>query len=151
MGRGRGEDRDFLESPRERLDEIQQKALDLVLGLDDSPPRFRSVWKKEESRALQLSRPKIEVKINNQTVDAATIIDVFAYDKTGLLYKIVKKIYALGLDVTNSRVSTYAHQVIDVFYVTDELGNKIRNKNQIQIIRKEILQAVTEFLESDKI
>ncbi len=145
------EDRDFLESPRERLDEIQQKALDLVLGLDDAPPRFRSVWKKEESRALQLSRPKIEVKINNQTVDAATIIDVFAYDKTGLLYKIVKKIYALGLDVTNSRVSTYAHQVIDVFYVTDELGNKIRNKNQVQIIRKEILQAVTEFLESDNI
>lgn len=143
------EDREFSVTPPERLEEIRQKARDLVLGLDDSPPRFRSVWKKEDSPALKLSRPKIEVKINNQTVDTATIIDVFAYDKTGLLYKIVKKIYRLGLDVTYARVSTYAHQVIDVFYVTDELGNKIRNKNQIQIIRKEILEAVTEFLEKD--
>jgi [protein-PII] uridylyltransferase len=143
------EDLELTETPPERLKEIQKRARDLVLGLDDEPPRFRKVWKKEETRAVQLSRPKIEVKINNQTVGTATIIDVFAYDKTGLLYKIVKKIYRLGLDVTYARVSTYAHQVIDVFYVTDELGNKIRNKNQIQIIRKEILQAVTQFLESD--
>ena len=87
------------------------------------------------------------MKINNQTVDNATIIDVFAYDKPGLLYQIVKKIYRLGLDVTYARISTYAHQVIDVFYVTDEQGNKIRNKNQIQIIRKEVLKAVMDFLE----
>ena len=88
---------------------------------------------------MRLSRPPIQVKIDNQTVDTATIIDVFAYDKPGLLYKIVKKIFRLGLDVTYARIATYAHQVIDVFYVTDELGNKIRNKNQIQFIRKEIL------------
>jgi len=141
------EDQEYQQSPPERLAEIQRRARDLVLGIDDSPPRFRSVWKKADSRALRLSRPKIAVKINNQTVDTATIIDVFAYDKTGLLYQIVKKIYRLGLDVTYARVSTYAHQVIDVFYVTDELGNKIRNKNQIHIIRREILDAVTEFLE----
>ncbi len=96
---------------------------------------------------MRLSRPPIQVKIDNQTVDTATIIDVFAYDKPGLLYKIVKKIFRLGLDVTYARIATYAHQVIDVFYVTDESGNKIRNKNQIQLIRKEILRAVTGFLE----
>jgi [protein-PII] uridylyltransferase len=141
------EDQDYQQPPPERLAEIEQRARDLVLGIDDAPPRFRSVWKKADSRALRLSRPKIEVKINNQTVDTATIIDVFAYDKPGLLYQIVKKIHRLGLDVTYARVSTYAHQVIDVFYVTDEQGNKIRNKNQIQIVRREILAATTEFLE----
>jgi [protein-PII] uridylyltransferase len=143
------EDPKFSRTPEDRLKEIEDRARNVVQGLDVSRPHFSKTWQKAESLAVRLSRPKIEVKINNQTVDHATIIDVFAYDKTGLLYKIVKQIYALGLDVIYSRVSTYAHQVIDVFYVTDSLGNKIRNKNQIQIIRKELLRAVKEFLEAD--
>jgi [protein-PII] uridylyltransferase len=80
-------------------------------------------------------------------VGSATIIDVFAYDKTGLLYTLAKKLYRLGLDVTYARLSTYAHQVIGVFYVTDEQGNKIRNRNQLQIIKKEVRQATKDFLE----
>ena len=51
--------------------------------------------------------------------------------------------------MTYARISTYAHQIIDVFYVTDENGNKIRNQNQLQIIRNEIRRAVTDFLEND--
>ena len=140
-------DTDFVDPPQSRLDDIRFRARDLLLDADSGPPTFRTVWKKKESRALKLSRPTIQVKINNQTVDTATIIDVFAYNKTGLLYRIAKKIYQLGLDVNYARISTYAHQVIDVFYVTDDQGNKIRNKNQIQIIKKEILKTVKDFLE----
>lgn len=141
------EDTDFADPTQERLDEIRRHINDLVLGVNDRPPKFRSVWKKEDSLALQLSRPDIRVKINNQTVNSATIIDVFSYDKIGLLYKLAKKLHRLGLDVTYARVSTYAHQVIGVFYVTDEQGNKIRNRNQLQIIKKEILRATKDFLE----
>lgn len=141
------EDTEFKSPPQSRLDDIKKRALDLVLGIDESPPKFRSVWKKEDSLALKLSRPEIRVKIDNETVSSATIIDVFAYDKTGLLYKLAKKIHRLGLDVTYARISTYAHQVIDVFYVTDEQGNKIRNRNQIQLIKKEVFRAAKDFLE----
>ena len=49
--------------------------------------------------------------------------------------------------MTYARISTYAHQVIDVFYVTDEQGNKIRNRNQLQLIKNELLQATRTFLE----
>ena len=141
------EDSDFVDSPKSRLDDIQYRVRELLMNRVDGPPTVRTTWGKKESRALKLSRPKIQVKINNQTVDTATIIDVFAYNKTGLLYKIAKNIYQLGLDVNYARISTYAHQVIDVFYVTDDQGNKIRNRNQVQIIKKEILKTVTDFLE----
>lgn len=141
------EDPQFTEPPQSRLDEIRKQVHDLVLGVDDDKPKFRSVWKKPDTVAVKLSRPEIRVKIDNQTVGSATIIDVFAYDKTGLLYKLAKKLYRLGLDVTYARLSTYAHQVIGVFYVTDENGNKIRNRNQLQIVKKEILQATRDFLE----
>ena len=134
------------EAPQQRLDEVKQRVTAQVLGTDESPPRFRSVWQKQDTVADELSRPSIQVKIDNQTVNSATIIDVFAYDKVGLLYKLSKKIHRLGLDVTYARVTTYANQVIGVFYVTDEQGNKIRNRNQLQIIKSEIYNATREFL-----
>ena len=141
------EDKEYDEAPQSRINDIRHRARALVDGSDDRPPKFRTVWAKEDSVALKLSRPEIRVEINNETVNSATIIDVFAYDKTGLLYKLSKKIHRLGLDVTHARISTYAHQVIDVFYVTDEEGNKIRNQNQIQFIKQEILGAAKAFLE----
>ena len=137
------------ELPKWRTDEIKQKAVEVLTGQQTGPPKFRKKWGEEETRALQLSRPEINVKTNNRAVKHATIIDVFAYDKPGLLYQISKKIYRLGLDVTYARISTYAHQIIDVFYVTDEEGNKIRNQNQLQIIRNEVKRAVTDFLEAE--
>jgi [protein-PII] uridylyltransferase len=140
------EDQEFNQTHPERIQEIEQRARRIALGLDESPPKFRKLWKRDETQEGELPRTRIEVKINNLTADSATIIDVFAYNKTGLLCIIVKKIYALGLDITFSRVATYAHRVVGVFYVTDALGNKIRNRNQLQIIRQEILKAVADFL-----
>lgn len=141
------EDTQFQDSPPERLEEIRKRVSDVVLEIDERSPRFRSVWQKPDTIAAKLSRPEIRVKIDNQTVGSATIIDVFAYDKTGLLYKLARKLYRLGLDVTYARLSTYAQQVIGVFYVTDERGNKIRNRNQLQIIKKEVLRETKAFLE----
>ena len=134
-----------------RLQEIRQRTLDLINGVEDGPPKFRKVWgaESDDSRAAQLSRPKIQVRINNETVNNATIIDIFAYDKLGLLYRVTKKIYKLGLDLRFARVATYGHQVIDVFYVTDAEGNKIRNQNQIQIIKRELHDTVTQFLTAE--
>lgn len=143
-------DLDFEDTPQRRLDEIQRGAIAVLAGGDKSPPKFRTKWKKRGGgRALQLSRPIIEVKIDNQTVDSATIIDVFAYKKIGLLYRISRKLHELGLDVNYARVSTYAHQLIAVFYVCDEKGNKVRNKNQLQVIQQEVLRETSSFLQQE--
>lgn len=143
-------DLDFEDTPQRRLDEIQRRAIAVLAGGDKGPPKFRTKWKKRGGgRALQLSRPIIEVKIDNQTVDSATIIDVFAYKKIGLLYRISRKLHELGLDVNYARVSTYAHQLIAVFYVCDEKGNKVRNKNQLQVIQQEVLRETSSFLQQE--
>jgi [protein-PII] uridylyltransferase len=142
------EDREFENPPQSRADDLRQRAVDLALGVNQMPPTFPTRWGKENtSIAQQLSRPRIEVKIDNQTVDSATIIDVFAYTKRGLLYKVSKQIHELGLDVKYARISTYARQLIAVFYVTDEQGNKVRNRNQLQVIKQEIYRTTKNYLE----
>ncbi len=143
-------DLDFETTPQSRLKEIENRVSAVVASGDMTPPKFRTKWKKRGGgRALQLSRPIIEVKIDNQTVDSATIIDVFAYKKIGLLYRISRKIHELGLDVIYARVSTYAHQLIAVFYVCDENGNRVRDKNQLQTIQQEVLQETSRFLKPE--
>ena len=144
----RFEDKDFpnADIPPRRLEEIQEKAADAAAN-EVGKPRFRKIWGTEETVALKLSRPEIRVEINNTSVDTATIIDVFAYDKAGLLYAIAKKIFELKLDVNYACISTYAHQVIDVLYVTDESGHKIRNKDQLAEIQRAVLKATKDFLE----
>ena len=134
------------ESPRARLEEIRQNAI-LSVTTETGPPRFRKKWGSEETIAVQLSRPEIQVVINNSEVDTATIIDVFAYNKAGLLYQISKKVYELKLDVRYACISTYAHQIIDVLYVTDEHGDKIRDAQRLKHIKEEVYAATKNFLE----
>ena len=144
----RFEDNDFPNAvvPDGRLKEIQDRATKAAAD-DVGKPRFRKIWGTEETIALKLSRPEIRVEINNSSSDTATVIDVFAYDKAGLLYAIAKKIFELKLDVTYACISTYAHQVIDVLYVKDEKGNKVRNKERLAEIQQKVLQATRDFLE----
>ena len=144
------EDTHFADTPESRLSKIKESAVSVLQDDSEAVPKYRSVWQKKETVALKLSRPEIRVEIDNESVSSATIIDVFAYDKPGLLYKLAKKINRLGLNVTFARISTYAHQVIDVFYVTDEEGAKIRNRNQLQIIKKEVFRAAKDFLEPEE-
>ena len=143
------EDRQFETPPQSRLDDITHRARDLASGVNDGPPTFPSKWGKEASIAQKMARPKIQVKIDNQTVESANIIDVFAYRKIGLLYKISRQIYKVGLDVNYARISTYAQQLIAVFYVSDEQGNKVRNRNQLQVIKQEIYLTTKRFLEPE--
>ena len=131
------------------MEDLRLRANDLVTGKDEGPPTFRTKWSKSQSVARKLARPRIEVKIDNQTIETATIIDVFAYRKMGLLYRIAKKVHQLGLDVSFARISTYAQQLIAVLYVTDEQGNKVRNKNQLQMIKQELHRTTKNYLEPE--
>lgn len=144
------EDIDFTETPETRLKEIADRARGLAMGNDDGPPKFRKTWIGDGGPAAKLAVPKIQVKIDNETVEQATVIDVFAYHRLGLLYTISKKIFELGLDVQFARISTYGRQVIDVFYVTDDQGNKIRNRNRQSLIQQELTRVIQVFLDKPK-
>lgn len=143
------EDPKYSEVPSdERLQEIKDRVNAQFLETEKLEFRFPAVWKKIDKVAARVARPELQVKIDNDTVSSATIIDVFSFDKVGLLYQISKKIHGLDLDVTYARTISYGTQVIGVYYVTDENGNKIRDRGRLEKIKKEIYLALIEFLDS---
>ena len=80
-------------------------------GATAQAPTFRRTWKSGEQRRLLGPKPQIRVNTDNSTSDRYTIIDVFALDRTGLLYAVTRTLFELDFSVWRAKISTYLDQV----------------------------------------
>ncbi|HMO13079.1 MAG TPA: [protein-PII] uridylyltransferase [Pirellulaceae bacterium] len=138
-------DLDFQATAPARLGELEEDVRGLVSGNLSEPKTLRTLWKKY--KFVTNPRQEIRVEVDNQTVQSATIIDVFAFQKFGFLYIISKEIFNLDLDVRFARVSTYGERVVNVFYVTDDQGNKIRDRKRLKQIQSALLEVTRHHME----
>lgn len=132
------------EPPPDRIASINCRLTEALTA--DQQPAFRKVWStaKQQNRDA-LSVLPTRVSADNSTSDRYTIIDVFASDRTGLLYTIARTIFELGLSVSLAKIGTYLDQVVDVFYVTDQAGCKIDDESRLEQIRTRLLDAIESF------
>jgi len=82
-------------------------------------------------KAVQPSRQKgpvhdlfdVFIEIDNESLDALTLIEVFSQDRIGLLYDISRVLYELGVSIISARINTESGLAQDVFSVQED-GNK---------------------------
>ncbi len=113
---------DFREILQGRLsleDRIKEKSAPSILSTANSKPSFP---------------PKVTV--DNRSSDFFTVVEVFADDRTGLLYRITKALFELELDIRIAKIATKGDQAADIFYVRDLLGRKVEEENAIEQIVK---------------
>jgi len=129
------------EPPPKRLEAI---ADELVASVDSKePPRFRRIWGAEHAEAsLKLTGLPNEVRIDNESSAAATVVEVFTFDRSGLLYQLARKLHELELTIWHAKIGTYIDQVVDVFYVTNRGGGKIEDPERLAHIRREMLAVI---------
>jgi [protein-PII] uridylyltransferase len=84
------------------------------------------------------------VQIDNETSRNFTIVDIFTYDRVGLLYDITKTISSLGYEIYLSKISTKADQVADVFHICDPPSKKIDDPEKVEELRDAIYEAIEE-------
>jgi [protein-PII] uridylyltransferase len=101
----------------------------------------RLAQKREDyaGRFAKGKREPPEVRIDNVASDFYTVIEVHAADRVGLLYDITRALADLELDVHLAKVSTYAEDVVDVFYVRDLEGQKVVEADFLKEIERAIL------------
>jgi [protein-PII] uridylyltransferase len=85
---------------------------------------------------------RVEVTIDNDASEVATVIEVRAPDRIGTLYRITRALTELALDVRLAKVSTLGHEVVDAFYVVDGGGAKLTDPEHLA----EVSRAVTAHL-----
>lgn len=70
---------------------------------------------------------------DNQSSDKSTILEVRTSDRLGLAYKIAGTLSSLNLDITFAKVATEKNLALDIFYVTDAAGEKLRDEDLLEI------------------
>ena len=104
--------------------------------------RHHRRWKR---RARPLFHPNIRIDVVFQETDKHTIVDVYAPDMIGFLYKITQTVSRQGLQISFAKLATRGDGIVDSFYVSEFGGKKISNREQT-ILREKILHTISQLI-----
>ncbi|MFL6215698.1 MAG: [protein-PII] uridylyltransferase [Blastocatellia bacterium] len=80
----------------------------------------RRAWRKSARKPMRPS-----VRFDDEASALSTVIEVRAEDQPGLAYKIASAIAGLDFNITFAKITTEKSHALDVFYITDALGQKL--------------------------
>jgi len=83
-----------------------------------------------------------EIKIDNESSDFYTIIEIYTADKPILLFKLAQCLFKLGLNIHLAKISTRLDQVVDVFYVEEKDGGKVDTPERLERIKKALEKTI---------
>ena len=97
-------------------------------------------------KATRSSTMPPEIIVDNDIAEDYSVLDVVTGDRVGVLFAITHALHRLGLVIHLAKITTQAHQVLDVFYVTDAEGRKIFDPDRLEYVCETItaeLRALT--------
>ncbi|HLF19386.1 MAG TPA: hypothetical protein VI704_01220, partial [Bacteroidota bacterium] len=124
----------------QQCDKIQRELSDVIAGtalIDELLDRHRMKWK----RRSRHHNPNIRIDVEFEDHPRYTIIDVYAPDMLGFLYRVTEAISRLGLNISFAKIATRADGIVDSFYVLDLTGNKLTAAGQ-QSVKAEIMRVI---------
>ena len=142
------QDPDYSGSPSSyRLQDVQETIALVLLGQREPVhPGKAGVRVGSGAGTFPITSP-VQVEIDNDTSERYTIIEVFAHDQPGLLAVIAHSLFTQHLPVHSAKVATRLDQVVDVFHVTDEAGQKIVDPDRIRQLKQALPQEIERFTE----
>jgi len=90
-----------------------------------------------------LPRKTDNVVINEEASDFYTVIEVYTWDRPGVLHAITRTLHQHGISIQLAKISTPGAQVADVFYVTDLSNNKLLDENLHAELKDDLLKCLS--------
>jgi [protein-PII] uridylyltransferase len=119
-----------------RIKDDMRRAIDGSLDLVEKLARRAASAASRKTIALPPARVLLP-----EASDVATVLEVRAHDRPGLLFTVARVLAAEGLDVRSARVETLGAEVVDAFYVTDASGAPLR-PDRAESVRRAVEEAV---------
>lgn len=119
-----------LELNPSEVDRLRTAAEKVIAGKSD----VRELLKNRPKPALPSRKARIQASVNfdSDASNTATLIEIVAEDRPGLLYDLASAISLNGVNIEVVLIDTQAHKAIDVFYVTAE-GRKLTPEKQASL------------------
>jgi [protein-PII] uridylyltransferase len=86
-------------------------------------------------RAPAVPPPAPRVDIVPGASETATVVEVRAADRTGLLYRLGRALSLMGISVRGARVVTLGAEAVDVFYLQDADGLRLDEGTAREVVR----------------
>ncbi|WP_232005553.1 [protein-PII] uridylyltransferase [Pseudodesulfovibrio profundus] len=82
------------------------------------------------------------VKVDNDSSDFYSIIEIAATDKIGFLFDMARVLTKHGVSIHLAKITTIRGRAADIFHVRDTHGGKIVEEKRIEQITNDLLQAL---------
>src|SRR6185437_7658931 len=115
------------------VDRLRDTVLRTVLGKTDVKQLLKH--RRAPKPASNAACVKPAVVFDNGSSERATLIEIVAQDRPGLLHDLAQTISSNGLNIDVVLIDTEAHKALDVFYVTSS-GEKVPPETQPQLQEK---------------
>jgi len=124
----------------ERVDELVRLALAGRLALAARIDERERTY----ARPVRSDRPPDPpaVLFDNEASASATVVEVDAPDRIGILYRLTQALSALDLDIRTAKVQTLGERVVDSFYVRTAEGEKVTDPAHLAEIERAVVHAV---------
>ena len=119
------------------VDRLKRCVERVVLGKTEVEKLLRS--RPTPARAAATARVHPRVSFDSEASGAATLIEILAEDRPGLLYDLASAFSREGCNIEVVLIDTEAHKAIDVFYVT--AGGRKLDTDRITRLRGALLKA----------
>ena len=118
---------------------------DLGRALEDASHLEGLLCEKRKPSVLEIKRqPRKEDKVivDEDASDFYTLIEVYTWDRPGVLHAITNGLFELELNIQLAKISTPGAQVVDIFYVTDLSGEKLMSYDKHEEVREKLLSCL---------
>ncbi len=105
--------------------------------------RHRIRWKRRTAH----HNPNVRIDVEFEDHPRFTIIDVYAPDMFGFLYRITRTMSDLGLNIAFAKIATRTDGIVDSFYVTDRSGRPVNDPLRRERIRERLLTTIRELMQ----
>ncbi|MFQ5566855.1 MAG: HD domain-containing protein, partial [Paracoccaceae bacterium] len=97
--------------------------------------------RRDRPRELSFTLPT-RIVFDNEASELYTVIEVNARDRLGLLHLLTRTLTGLNINIFSAVIATYGEHAVDVFYVKDLFGHKIRSAQKLKLIERRLIEAV---------
>lgn len=122
-----------------------------ILKGDNEPERLferhRMRWQRKLKNEVN---PNVKVAVQTSETSEFTLIEVFAPDSLGFLYKVTSAMSLAGLSIHFAKIATRVDGIVDTFYVLRQDGTK-PSQEELDRIRGGILGIIDESIDSELI
>jgi [protein-PII] uridylyltransferase len=102
----------------------------------------RAIAQRPAKKRSSAFRVTPQINFDNEASSSATVVEVEGLDRPGLLYEVTDALFQSGLSISSAMVSTYGERAVDVFYVRDGFGHKVRHEERLKSIHARLLKAL---------